>query len=166
MSQKNTQKQRNAYISSGENIAVNKRARYDFEIEEEFEAGLALTGSEVKSLRLGRATIHEAHAGEKGGEIYLFNANIAEYTQAPRHAQHVPTRPRKLLLHKYQVNKLIGAVQQKGMTLVPMVLYFNGRGLAKLKVGLGKGKKMHDKRETEKKRDWSRQKNRILRDKN
>ncbi len=145
-------------------IAENKRARFEYEIEETFEAGIQLTGTEVKSLRLGQASIVEAHAGEKNGDIYLFNAHINEYMQAGSHLQHEPRRLRKLLLKKREINKLIGSVQREGYALIPLKLYFNEHGLAKLLLGLGKGKKLHDKRETSKERDWNRQKQRIMKD--
>ncbi len=142
-------------------IAVNRRARYDYAIEEEFEAGLVLTGSEVKSLREGRVNIAEGYVGQKGGELFLMNANIPEYKQA-KAFNHEPKRLRKLLLKKREMGKLLGAIQQKGMTIVPMNLYFNQRGYAKLKIGLGKGKKEIDKRDTIKKREWNRQKERLM----
>ncbi len=145
-------------------VAENRRARFDYEIEDTFEAGLVLEGSEVKSLRAGKANIAESYASEEGGELYLINAYIPEYAQAGRQ-NHEPRRPRKLLLHKREANKLIGAVQREGMTLVPLKLYFNDRGIAKLSLALGRGKKIHDKRETERKRDWQRQKARLMREK-
>ena len=145
-------------------IAENKRARFEYEIEETFEAGIALVGTEVKSLRLGHASIVEAHVAEKKGDICLFNAHIQEYMQAGSHLQHEPRRIRKLLLKKREIDKLIGSVQREGYALVPIKLYFNERGLAKLLIGLGKGKKLHDKRETVKERDWSRQKQRIMKE--
>ena len=124
--------------------------------------GIALTGTEVKSLRSGKSTIAESYADTKGGEVWLINANIPEYLQANRF-NHEPKRPRKLLLHRKQINKLMGAVEREGMTLIPLKLYFNERGRAKLLLAVAKGKKLHDKRETEKKRDWSREKGRLLR---
>ena len=142
--------------------AANRRARFNYEIGQTYEAGIALTGTEVKSIRNGKTTIAESYADPKGGEIWLVNANIPEYLQANRF-NHEPKRPRKLLLHKKQINKLIGAVERNGMTLIPLKLYFNERGRAKLLLALAKGKKLHDKRETEKKRDWSREKGRLLR---
>ena len=145
-------------------IADNRKARFNYAIGEVFEAGIALTGSEVKSLRNGKATIAESYADSRDREIYLVNANIPEYLQANRF-NHVPKRPRKLLLHRRQVDKLIGAVEREGMTLVPLKLYFNDKGRAKVELALAKGKKMHDKRETEKKRDWNREKGRLLRQK-
>lgn len=147
-------------------IAKNKRARFDYFIEETYEAGLVLFGSEVKSLRDGRGSINECYAGDKDGELYLFNAHIPEYKNTNAKFQHQPRRPRKLLLHKREMNKLLGAVQKQGVTLVPVSLYFTEKGLIKLELGVAKGKKQHDKRETEKKRDWDRQKSRIMRDKN
>ncbi|MFO1148983.1 MAG: SsrA-binding protein SmpB [Alsobacter sp.] len=144
--------------------AENRKARFNFEIGETFEAGIALTGTEVKSLRGGKATIAESYAGEKNGEIYLVNAYIPEYLQANQF-NHETKRPRKLLLHRRELNKLIGAVQREGMTIVPLKIYFNDRGRAKVELALARGKKLHDKRETEKARDWSREKARVLRDK-
>ena len=143
-------------------IADNRKARFHYAIGDVFEAGIALTGTEVKSLRSGKATIGESYATEHNGEIFLINANIPEYLQANRF-NHEPKRPRKLLLHKRQVNKLIGAVQREGMTLVPLKLYFNEKGRAKVELALAKGKQLHDKRETEKKRDWGRDKARLMR---
>ena len=143
-------------------VAENRKARFNYAIEDTFEAGIALTGTEVKSIRNGKTTIAESYADPKAGEIWLVNANIPEYLQANRF-NHEPKRPRKLLMHRKQINKLIGAVERDGMTLIPLKLYFNERGRAKLQLALAKGKKLHDKRETEKKRDWSREKGRILR---
>ena len=143
-------------------VAENRRARFNYEIGETFEAGLALTGSEVKSLRAGKATIAESYADVRGGEMWLINANIPEYLQANRF-NHEPKRPRKLLLHRKQINRLMGAVDRDGMTLIPLKLYFNERGRAKLLLAVAKGKKLHDKRETVKKRDWGREKGRLMR---
>jgi len=142
--------------------AQNRRARRDYFIEETFEAGIVLTGSEVKSLRAGRANIQESYATEQGGEIFLVNAYIPEYKQAGPF-NHEPRRPRKLLLHKRQIGKMLGAVQREGMTLVPLRLYFNARGMAKLEIGIAKGKRQYEKREAVKKRDWERDKQRIMR---
>ena len=128
------------------------------------EAGIALTGTEVKSLRQGKATIGEAYAGPSGEEFLLFNAYIPEYLQANRF-NHETSGPRRLLLHKRQIDKLIGATQREGMTMVPLKIYFNDHGRAKVELGLGRGKKLHDKRETEKERDWNREKARLMRDK-
>jgi SsrA-binding protein len=145
-------------------IADNRKARFHYELLESFEAGIALTGTEVKSLRLGKATIGESYAGPSGVELLLFNADIPEYLQANRF-NHERKRPRKLLLHKRQINKLIGAVQREGLTIVPTKLYFNENGRAKVELALARGKTLGDKRETEKKRDWQREKGRLLRDK-
>jgi SsrA-binding protein len=145
-------------------VADNRKARFNYQIGETFEAGIALTGSEVKSLRAGKATIAESYADARDGEIWLVNANIPEYQQAG-HFNHAPKRPRKLLLHQRQINRLAGAVHREGMTIVPLKLYFNERGRAKLEIALAKGKKLHDKRETLKKRSWEREKGRLLRQK-
>ena len=145
-------------------VAENRKARFNYEIGEKFEAGIALTGSEVKSLRNGKAAIAESYADTRRGELWLINSNISEYKQAGRF-NHAPKRARKLLLHKRQINKLIGAVEREGMTVVPLKIYFNERGRAKVEIALAKGKKLHDKRETEKKRDWSRERGRLLRQK-
>lgn len=149
---------------SGKLVAENRRARFNYEIEDTIEAGIVLTGSEVKSLRTGKANIAESYASNENGELYLINAHIAEYPGAARFG-HEPTRHRKLLLHKKEMARLLGAIQRQGMALVPLRLYFNARGIAKLLLGLGRGKKVHDKRETEKKRDWQRQKSRLMREK-
>ena len=143
-------------------VADNRRARFNFEIGETFEAGIALTGSEVKSLRQGRATIAESYADTRAGEVWLVNANIPEYLQAGRF-NHAPKRPRKLLLHRRQIDKLAGGVERDGMTIVPLKLYFNERGRAKLELALARGKKLHDKRETERKRSWERERGRLMR---
>jgi SsrA-binding protein len=144
--------------------ADNRRARFNYAIGEAFEAGIVLTGTEIKSLRNGKATISESYADAKDGEIWLVNSNIPEYLQANRN-NHAPKRPRKLLLHKRQINKLVGAVEKEGMTIVPLKIYFNPRGRAKVEIALAKGKKLHDKRDTEKKRDWQRERGRLMRDK-
>ncbi len=149
-------------ISTNQTVADNKRARFDYSIEEKFEAGIMLVGTEVKSLRMGQCTIKESHVGPKKGEIWIFNLHIPEYQQAGEKMQHDPKRPRKLLLHKREVDKLLGAVNREGYTIVPLRLFFNGRGLAKIEIALAKGKKEHDKRETSKKRDWGKQKQRLL----
>jgi SsrA-binding protein len=143
-------------------VAQNRKARFNYQIGETLEAGIALTGTEVKSLREGKATIAESYADSRGGEIWLVNANIPEYVQAGRF-NHAPKRARKLLLHRRQINKLIGAVEREGMTLVPLKLYFNDKGRAKIELALARGKKLHDKRETEKKRSWERERGRLLR---
>jgi SsrA-binding protein len=143
-------------------VAENRRARFNYEIGEVFEAGLALTGTEVKSLRQGKGTITEAYGDSRDGEIWLINSNIPEYLQANRF-NHAPKRPRKLLLHKRQINRLAGAIERQGMTIVPLKIYFNDRGRAKIEIALGRGKKLHDKRETLKKRSWERERGRLMR---
>jgi SsrA-binding protein len=143
-------------------VAQNRKAFHNYFIEERLEAGIVLTGTEVKSLRAGRATIGEAHGGEMGGELYLFNAYIPEYDKG-HHFNHEPRRPRKLLMHRREMAKLFTAVQRKGMTLVPLSLYFNPRGVAKVELGLARGKQLHDKRATVKERDWQREKERLMR---
>jgi SsrA-binding protein len=145
-------------------IADNRKARYAYAIDSVFEAGIVLTGSEVKSLRNGKATIGESYAHAKDGEIFLVNSYIPEYTQASRF-NHEPKRTRKLLVHKREAAKLAAAIQREGMTLVPLKMYFNAKGKAKVELGIAKGKKLHDKRETEKQRDWQRDKARLMRDK-
>lgn len=143
-------------------IADNRKARHAYAIEDSLEAGIVLTGSEVKSLRNGKMTIGESYAHAKDGEIFLVNAYIPEYTQASRF-NHEPKRTRKLLVHKREAAKLAQATQREGMTLVPLKMYFNQKGVAKLQLGIAKGKKTHDKRESEKQRDWARDKARLLR---
>jgi SsrA-binding protein len=145
-------------------VADNRKARFNYEIIDTYEAGIALTGTEVKSLRTGKATIAESYAGPSGEEFFLFNAYIPEYLQANRF-NHETKRPRRLLLHRNQINKLLGATQREGFTVIPLKIYFNERGMAKVELGLGRGKKLHDKRETEKERSWNREKARLLRDK-
>ena len=143
-------------------VAQNRKAFHDYAVEERFEAGLMLTGTEVKSLREGRATITEAHAGDMGGELYLFNAYIPEFHGGNRY-NHEPRRPRKLLLRRREADRLAGAVRREGMTLVPLSLYFTARGWAKVEIGLAKGRKAHDKRAAIKERDWQREKQRVMR---
>ena len=143
-------------------IADNRKARYAYAIGDTLEAGIMLTGSEVKSLRSGKTTIGESYAQAKDGELWLVNCYIPEYTKASRF-NHEPKRTRKLLVHKREVAKLSAAIQREGMTLVPLKMYFNAKGKAKVELGIAKGKKLHDKRETEKKRDWARDKARLLR---
>ena len=145
-------------------VADNRRARYDYFIEDVIEAGIALTGTEVKSLRGGRANIAESYAAVDGREIMLINANIPEYGPANRF-NHAPKRPRKLLMHRKQIDKLIGAVQRDGRTLAPLRLYFNDKGRVKLELALATGKKAHDKRATIAERDWKREQGRLLREK-
>ncbi|MBX6329648.1 MAG: SsrA-binding protein SmpB [Pseudolabrys sp.] len=143
-------------------VADNRRARFNYEINEVFEAGIALTGSEVKSLRAGKATIAEAYADARAGEIWLVNCNIPEYPQAGRF-NHPPKRRRKLLLHRRQIDRLAGAVEREGMTLVPLKLYFNEKGRAKIELALARGRKLHDKREALRKRAWERERGRLMR---
>ena len=143
-------------------VADNRKARYSYAIEDSLEAGIMLAGSEVKSLRTGKATIGESYATAKDGELWLVNAYIPEYTQASRF-NHEPKRMRKLLVHKREAAKLAAAIQREGMTLIPLKMYFNEKGRAKIQLGIAKGKKLHDKRETEKRRDWARDKARIMR---
>jgi SsrA-binding protein len=145
-------------------VADNRRARFNYEIGETFEAGIVLTGSEVKSLRAGKATIGESYADARNGEIWLINSNIPEYAQAGRF-NHEPKRPRKLLLHQRQINRLAGAVEREGMTVVPLKLYFNDKGRAKVEIALARGKKLHDKREALKRRSWERERGRLMRQK-
>ena len=144
-------------------VAQNRRARFDYEMLDTLEAGLVLTGTEVKSLRGGRASLNEAHAGERDGQIWLYNLNIPPYESAGRHLNHEPTRPRILLLHKRQRDKWLGALRRDGLTIVPISIYFDERGRAKAEIGLGRGKRKEDKRETIKQRDWQRDKARIMR---
>jgi SsrA-binding protein len=144
-------------------VAENRRARFDYFIEQTYEAGLALTGTEVKSLRFGEGSITEAYAEVNDSGVWLINANIPEFSHGNRF-NHEPKRPRKLLLHEREINKLHGAVAREGMTLVPLSVYFNGRGRAKVELALAKGKKTHDKRDTIKERDWKREQGRLLRD--
>lgn len=145
-------------------IAENRKARFNFEILDTLEAGLVLTGTEVKSLRANQSNIAESYANFEGGEFWLINSYIPEYTQGNRF-NHEPRRLRKLLISKREMSRLFNSVSRDGMTVVPLKLYFNDRGRAKLELALARGKKTHDKRETEKKRDWNREKARLLRDK-
>jgi SsrA-binding protein len=142
--------------------AQNRRARHDYMIEDTLEAGLVLQGSEVKVLRTGQASIAEAYAGESGGELFLVNANIPEYSAA-KHFSHQPRRPRKLLVHRKEMNKLLGAIKREGVTIVPLSIYFNERGRAKVELGVAHGKKKADKRQADKDRSWQRDKARIMR---
>ena len=151
------------HISTGR-IAENRKARHEYEIEDRIEAGLILLGSEVKSLRTGRASIAESYAGEDSGRLMLFNANIPIYE--PARVNHEPKRPRELLVKARERNKLLGLIRREGMTMVPLSLYFNDKGLAKISVGLAKGRKKQDKRQAAKDRDWGRDKARLLRAKN
>ena len=144
-------------------VAENRKARFNYEIIDTYEAGLVLKGTEVKSLREGKANIAESYASDEGGEIWLINSYLPEYLQANRF-NHEPRRRRKLLLSAREIGRLRSAVNREGMTLIPMKIYFNDRGRAKLELALAKGKKLHDKRESEKERDWNRQKSRLLKD--
>ncbi len=151
---------------SSENIAArNRKARHDYFIEDNYEAGIALQGTEIKSIRSGRVSIEEAYASEEGGELYLINAYIPEY-QAGGRDQHETRRPRKLLLHKKELAKMFNAVNREGMTIVPLSLYFNKRCMLKVDLGMAKGKRQYDKRQSDKARDWKRDKARIMRGKN
>ena len=144
-------------------VAENRRARFEYFIEDVFEAGIALSGTEVKSLRFGEGSIAESYAYVNDGEAWLVNANIPEFSHGNRF-NHEPKRARKLLLHAREIEKMIGAVERKGMTLIPLSVYFNGRGRAKVELALAKGKQTHDKRQTIKDRDWQRDKARLMRD--
>ena len=144
-------------------VAENRRARFDYFIEDVFEAGIALTGTEVKSLRFGDGSIAESYAEVKDGQVFLINSNVPEFSHGNRF-NHEPKRPRKLLLHEREIAKLTGAVERKGMTLVPLSIYFNGRGRAKVELALAKGKNVADKRQTIKERDWKREQQRLMRD--
>jgi SsrA-binding protein len=148
----------------GKVVAENRKARFNYEIGETFEAGIELTGTEVKSLREGKCNIAESYAGARGSDLILYNCYIPEYLQGNRF-NHETRRPRRLLLHRREIAKLTGAVNREGMTIVPLRLYFNARGRAKLLIALARGKKVHDKRQTEKARDWEREKGRLLREK-
>ncbi len=146
----------------GRIVAQNRKARHDYIIEDTLEAGLALVGTEVKSLRAGRASLGDAYAESRDGEMYLLNAHIAHYPSASRF-NHEPLRPRKLLLHRREINRLAGLIQRQGYTLVPLKLYFNERGRAKVELGVARGRKVRDKREREKERSWQREKARLMR---
>src|SRR4051812_14254467 len=143
-------------------VAENRRARFDYAIEDKYEAGIALTGTEVKSLRFGEGSIAESYAEVKDGEVWLINANIPEFSHGNRF-NHEPKRPRKLLLTAREINKMFGAVARQGMTLVPLSVYFNGRGKAKVELAIAKGRKAHDKREYLQEKDWKREQGRLLR---
>jgi SsrA-binding protein len=144
-------------------VAENRRARYDYAIEDKYEAGIALTGTEVKSLRFGEGSIAESYAEVKGEEVWLINATIPEFSHGNRH-NHEPKRPRKLLLKQRQIERMYGAVARQGMTLVPLSIYFNGRGRAKVELALAKGRKAPDKREYQKEKDWKREQGRLMRE--
>lgn len=146
-------------------VAQNRKAWHNYFIEESIEAGMVLTGTEVKSLRAGHATLGDAYAVEKGGEMFLVNAHISEYAGG-NVENHAPLRERKLLLHKREIARLIDATQRRGMTVVPLALYFNARGVAKVNLGIAKGKRQYDKRATIKDREWKRDKARLMKDRN
>ena len=146
-------------------IAENRKSRYNYEIKEKIQAGIILTGTEVKSLRLGKASISESYASDTNGKLFLINSNIPMY-EAANNFNHEPTRQRELLVSKKERNKLLGLIKKEGVTLVPLSLYFNNKGFAKLDIGIAKGKKKEDKRESIKLRDWNRQKSRILKENN
>lgn len=150
-------------ISINHTVAENRRARFDYFLEEQFESGIMLTGTEVKSLRHGQCSLNESYVIIKGGDVWLTGSYIAPYDPAGAHLQHDARRWRKLLLHKREVARMAAATKQKGYTIVPVKLYFNGRGIAKVTIALAKGKAEYDKRQTMKERDWNRDKARILR---
>jgi len=152
-----------AQFDKKKTVAENRRARFDYFIDDTMEAGIALTGTEVKSLRFGEGSIAESYAEVRGNEVWLVNANVPEFSHGNRF-NHEPKRPRKLLLHEREIAKLTGAVERKGMTLVPLSVYFNGRGRAKVELALARGKNNADKRETVKQRDWKREQSRIMRE--
>ncbi len=156
------EKKKTGMISTDKTVSDNRRAKFDFHLEGNIEAGIMLVGTEVKSLRMGQCNLSDSHAGVKEGNIYLFNAYIPEYQKAGPKAQHETRRPRLLLLKKKEIAKLIGEISRGGYTLIPTKIYFNKKGLAKVDLALAKGKQQKDKRETIKKRDWDRQKHRIL----
>lgn len=144
-------------------VAENRRARFDYEVDSVYEAGIALTGTEVKSLRFGEGSIAESYAEVKDGAVWLVNSNVPEFAHGNRY-NHEPKRPRKLLLHEREINRLHGAVARDGMTLVPLMIYFNSRGRAKVELALARGRKAHDKREHIKEREWKRDAARIMRE--
>jgi SsrA-binding protein len=143
-------------------VAQNRKARHNYFIDSTMEAGIMLLGTEVKSLRTGQASLNDAYAGEKDGELYLINSHIPEYAAANRF-NHEPRRPRKLLLRRRELDRILGSIRREGATAVPLSLYFNERGMAKVELGVAHGKKKHEKRETQKKREWNREKARVMR---
>ena len=165
MASKNDKK-KGGLVSTDKVVTDNRRANFDYAIEDRFEAGLVLVGTEVKSLRHGQCMLAESHVGEKDGALHLLNAHIPEYQQASPHLQHDPRRPRKLLLKQREIDKLMGSITRDGYTIIPTKLYFDKRGRAKLEIGLAKGKKMHDKRQDKKDKDWARDKQRIMKNYN
>lgn len=157
-------KKKNPFLGANETIALNRRARFEYEILESLEAGIELKGAEVKSMRLGKANIADAFAEPRGAEIWLVNMTVEPYEAGVYYEKMDDRRPRRLLLHKKQVNKFMGAVTRDGLTLIPLKAYFNDRGIAKIELGLAKGKKLHDKRAATKDRDWERDKARIMKE--
>lgn len=155
-------KKNKSYLIAHGVVAENRKARHQYSIEDSFEAGIILMGSEVKSLRAGRVSMNECYAGIKNDRIYLFNLHIPILINANKFAQYEPKRPKELLLHKRQIHKIMGALQQQGYSLIPLRAYFNDRGILKILLGLAKGKKQTDKRETIKQRDWDRRAHRLL----
>lgn len=151
-------------LIAGKIAAENRRARHDYSIVDTIEAGIMLVGTEVKTLRLGRGNLQESYAGQQGGELYLYNAYIPEY-QVKTAFTHETRRPRKLLVHRKELRKLLNAVGREGMTLVPLNIHFSERGIAKVELGIAKGRKTHDKRAAEKEKDWKRDKARVMRNK-
>lgn len=143
-------------------VAQNRKARFNYFIDATLEAGIMLLGTEVKSLRTGQASLSDAYAGEKDGELYLINSHIPEYRAANRF-NHEPRRPRKLLLKRRELDRILGSIRREGATAVPLSIYFNERGMAKIELGLAHGKKKHEKRETQKQREWNREKSRVMR---
>lgn len=143
-------------------VAQNRKARFNYFIDSTLEAGIMLLGTEVKSLRTGQASLSDAYAGEKDGELYLINSHIPEYRAANRF-NHEPRRPRKLLLKRRELDRILGSIRREGATAVPLSIYFNERGMAKIELGLAHGKKKHEKRETQKQREWNREKSRVMR---
>lgn len=160
----NEKKNSSGMLTKNATIAHNRRAKFDYHLSDQFEAGIILVGSEVKSLRVGQASINEAYVKEKDGEIFLLNASIQEYSKAKGYFGHETARPRKLLLNRKEINKLIGGVQKNGLTIVPIKMYFDENGRVKVSIALARGKKLHDKRQTEKNRDWGRQKARVMKE--
>lgn len=149
-------------LSVNVTITDNRKSRFEYHIESKYTAGIELKGTEVKSLRLGQCSLNESYVGEKNNELMLFNAHITEYKYAGGHLQHSPSRPRKLLLHRKEIDKLLGLIAREGYTIIPTKMFFDERGRAKLEIALAKGKKLYDKRETIKKRDWDKQKQRLM----
>lgn len=164
MAQSKDKQKKMSLISTDKVVAENRRARFDYHLEDKYEAGIVLQGTEVKSLRQGKCSLNESYATINDGEAFLINAHIPEYTHTGPKMQHEPNRPRKLLLKSKEIKRLVGSISRDGYTLVPVKLYFDKRGLAKLELALAKGKQTHDKRETVKKRDWQRRKARIMRE--